>query len=88
MKIVGNLPFNVGTALMLKWLRMIPERKGPFVYGMHIKTKREGGERRGRRGDEKETTTNCFIGRVPMVLMFQHELAEVCPPSTPTSVTS
>ncbi len=32
-KIVGNLPFNVGTALMLKWLRLIPERKGPFAYG-------------------------------------------------------
>eukprot|EP00026_Physarum_polycephalum_P010206 Phypoly_transcript_10361.p1 GENE.Phypoly_transcript_10361~~Phypoly_transcript_10361.p1 ORF type:complete len:345 (+),score=29.13 Phypoly_transcript_10361:102-1136(+) len=55
-KIVGNLPFNVGTALMLKWLRMIPERKGPFVYG-----------------------------RVPMVLMFQAELAEriIAKPHTP-----
>lgn len=32
-RIVGNLPFNVATALMLKWLRMIPTRKGPFAYG-------------------------------------------------------
>lgn len=32
-KIIANLPFNVGTALMLKWLRLLSKRKGPFVYG-------------------------------------------------------
>lgn len=33
-KIIANLPFNVGTHLMLKWLRMIPNKQGPFVYGI------------------------------------------------------
>ncbi|EGG21401.1 Dimethyladenosine transferase [Cavenderia fasciculata] len=46
-KIVGNLPFNVGTHLMLKWVRQIKPREGLYAYG-----------------------------RVPMVLMFQKELAE------------
>jgi len=45
--IIGNLPFNVGTQLLLKWLKQIPERKGPFSYG-----------------------------RVPLILLYQKEVAE------------
>jgi dimethyladenosine transferase 1 len=32
-KIIGNLPFNVGTLLLFKWLHQLPTRKGSFVYG-------------------------------------------------------
>ncbi|EFA74579.1 Dimethyladenosine transferase [Heterostelium album PN500] len=46
-KIIGNLPFNVGTHLMLKWIRQIKPREGLFEFG-----------------------------RVPMILMFQKELAD------------
>eukprot|EP01133_Synstelium_polycarpum_P003519 gene3519-4022_t len=46
-KIIGNLPFNVGTHLMLKWVRQIKPREGLFHFG-----------------------------RVPMILMFQKELAD------------
>jgi dimethyladenosine transferase 1 len=31
--IVGNLPFNVSIPLLLKWLSMIPQRRGPFAFG-------------------------------------------------------
>ena len=31
--IVGNLPFNVSIPLLLQWLSMIPQRKGPFSFG-------------------------------------------------------
>ncbi|GAM27201.1 hypothetical protein SAMD00019534_103760, partial [Acytostelium subglobosum LB1] len=46
-KIIGNLPFNVGTHLMLKWIRQIAPRTGLYEFG-----------------------------RVPMILMFQKELAD------------
>jgi len=32
-RIVGNLPFSVATELLLKWIRQIPERQGPFAHG-------------------------------------------------------
>ena len=31
--VMGNLPFNVSIPLLLQWLAMIPERKGPFSFG-------------------------------------------------------
>jgi 16S rRNA A1518/A1519 N6-dimethyltransferase RsmA/KsgA/DIM1 with predicted DNA glycosylase/AP lyase activity len=30
---VGNLPYNVSTVLLLKWLRQIPNREGAFHFG-------------------------------------------------------
>jgi dimethyladenosine transferase 1, mitochondrial len=32
-KIVGNLPFNVATEMLLKWLRQVPSRDGTFFAG-------------------------------------------------------
>ncbi|UYV77034.1 TFB1M, partial [Cordylochernes scorpioides] len=52
-KIIGNLPFNVASPLLIKWLREISEKSGPFA-----------------------------LGRVPLILAFQKEVAEriVAPP--------
>jgi 16S rRNA A1518/A1519 N6-dimethyltransferase RsmA/KsgA/DIM1 with predicted DNA glycosylase/AP lyase activity len=33
LQVVGNLPFNVATELLLKWLRQIPDRSGVFRHG-------------------------------------------------------
>ena len=31
--IIGNLPFNVSIPLLLQWLALIPQRRGPFLFG-------------------------------------------------------
>ncbi|XP_011882657.1 PREDICTED: dimethyladenosine transferase 1, mitochondrial [Vollenhovia emeryi] len=31
--IIGNLPFNVSTPLIIKWLHAISERRGPWAFG-------------------------------------------------------
>lgn len=32
-KIIGNLPFNVSTPLIIKWLHAISEKRGPWEFG-------------------------------------------------------
>lgn len=32
-RFVGNLPFNVATPLLIRWLRQMYNRTGPFAYG-------------------------------------------------------
>ncbi|KYQ88390.1 Dimethyladenosine transferase [Tieghemostelium lacteum] len=46
--IIGNLPFNVGTHLMLKWVRQIQPRKGLYEFGrvpMYLMFQKELAER-------------------------------------------
>ena len=31
--VIGNLPFNVSIPLLLQWLAMVPQRRGPFAFG-------------------------------------------------------
>ena len=33
MQVIGNLPFNVATELLLKWLHQLPLRSGVFQWG-------------------------------------------------------
>lgn len=32
-KLIGNLPFNVSTPLIIKWLHAISEKRGPWTFG-------------------------------------------------------
>lgn len=32
-KLIGNLPFNVSTPLIIKWLHAISEKRGPWAFG-------------------------------------------------------
>jgi len=53
-KLIGNLPFNVSTLLLVKWIKLMSEHSDLFSYG-----------------------------RVPLVLTFQHEVAQriIAPPN-------
>ena len=53
-KLIGNLPFNVSTLLLVKWIKLMSEHSNLFSYG-----------------------------RVPLVLTFQHEVAQriIAPPN-------
>jgi 16S rRNA A1518/A1519 N6-dimethyltransferase RsmA/KsgA/DIM1 with predicted DNA glycosylase/AP lyase activity len=33
-KMMGNLPFNIATQLLIKWMHLLADRKGPFTFGM------------------------------------------------------
>ncbi|KOC69227.1 Dimethyladenosine transferase 1, mitochondrial [Habropoda laboriosa] len=47
-KLIGNLPFNVSTPLIIKWLHAISEKRGPWEFGrtrMTLTFQKEVGER-------------------------------------------
>lgn len=60
-KVFGNLPFNVSTPLLLKWLKQIHHKKGLFSYG----------------NINVVYVSYLYSGKVSMVLLFQLEVAKV-----------
>jgi hypothetical protein len=78
-RIVGNLPFAVATELLLKWLRQIPEREGPFAHGTHPLSPCMPGTLTQAVLDSRriDYVQNFGSGRASMTLMFQLEVGKV-----------
>lgn len=90
-RLVGNLPFGVATALLLKWLRQISLSASPLplpsssdesagntaIATPTAAAATDHAEAEAVRQAELQRRGLFSYGRVPLVLMFQTEVAKV-----------
>ncbi|KAM9985950.1 hypothetical protein ACTFIZ_002210 [Dictyostelium cf. discoideum] len=91
-KIIGNLPFNVGTHLMLKWIRQIAPRQGLYEFGrvpMYLMFQKELSDRIcAKVGSEEYSRLSVMVQQMcqPSIVYSIPGTAFVPPPKVDASV--